>query len=73
MRSARTRAAAPVSSSRTDSAAIRNADRVLFVDDGTIVEQGTIDELTQRGGHFAEFWRQQEQSTGWQIAAAEPA
>jgi ATP-binding cassette subfamily B protein IrtB len=53
--------------------AIRNADQVLFVADGTIVEQGTIDELTQRGGHFAEFWRQQEQSTGWRIAAAEPA
>ncbi len=49
--------------------AIRNADQVLFVDDGTIVEQGSIDELTQRGGHFAEFWRQQEQSTGWRIAS----
>ena len=49
--------------------AIRNADQVLFVDDGTIIEQGTIDELTQRGGHFAEFWRQQEQSTGWRISS----
>jgi ATP-binding cassette, subfamily B, bacterial IrtB/YbtQ len=53
--------------------AIGNADQVLFVADGTIAEQGTIDELTQRGGLFAEFWRQQEQSTGWRIAAAEPA
>ncbi|MGO4447066.1 ABC transporter ATP-binding protein [Mycobacterium sp. 2YAF39] len=53
--------------------AIRNADQVLFVADGRIVEQGTIYELTQRGGYFAEFWRQQEQSTGWRIAAAEPA
>jgi len=33
------------------------------------VEQGTIDELTQRGGRFAEFWRQQQQSAGWRIAA----
>ena len=49
--------------------AIRNADQVLFVDDGAIVEQGTIDELTQRGGRFAEFWRQQERSAGWRIAA----
>lgn len=49
--------------------AIRNADHVLFVDGGTIVERGTIDELTQRAGRFAEFWRQQEQSTGWRIAA----
>ncbi|MCV7302669.1 ABC transporter ATP-binding protein [Mycobacterium barrassiae] len=50
--------------------AIRNADQVLFVADGAIVEQGGIDELTQRGGHFAEFWRQQEKSSGWRIAAA---
>jgi ATP-binding cassette subfamily B protein IrtB len=49
--------------------AIRNADQVLFVDSGRIIEQGTIDELTQRGGHFAEFWRQQQQSAGWRIAA----
>lgn len=49
--------------------AIRNADQVLFVDDGAIVEQGSIDELTQRGGHFAEFWRRQEKSTGWRITA----
>ncbi len=49
--------------------AIRNADRVLFVDDGKIIEEGTIDELTDRGGRFAEFWRQQEHSTGWRIAA----
>jgi ATP-binding cassette subfamily B protein IrtB len=49
--------------------AIRNADQVLFVDGGRIVEQGTIDELTQRGGRFAEFWRQQQQSAGWRIAA----
>jgi len=49
--------------------AIRNADQVLFVDDGKIVEQGSIEELTGRGGRFAEFWRQQEQSAGWRIAS----
>ncbi len=49
--------------------AIRNADQVLFVDGGVIVEQGSIDELHARGGRFAEFWRQQETSAGWQIAA----
>ena len=49
--------------------AIRNADNVLFVDSGRIVEQGAIDELTRRGGRFAEFWRRQQQSAGWRIAA----
>lgn len=50
--------------------AIRNADHVLFIDDGHIVEQGSIAELTALGGRFAEFWRQQESATGWRIAAA---
>ncbi|MUM17568.1 ABC transporter ATP-binding protein [Mycobacterium sp. CBMA271] len=50
--------------------AIRNADHVLFVDNGQIVEQGSIAELTALGGRFAEFWRQQESSSGWRIAAA---
>jgi ATP-binding cassette subfamily B protein IrtB len=49
--------------------AIRNADQVLFIAEGMIVEQGGIDELTQRGGHFAEFWRKQEKSSGWRIAS----
>ncbi len=49
--------------------AIRHADQVLFVDAGTVVEQGSIDELTALGGRFAEFWRQQESSAGWRIAA----
>ncbi|TDZ78808.1 ABC transporter ATP-binding protein [Mycobacteroides salmoniphilum] len=50
--------------------AIRNADHVLFIDDGRIVEQGSIAELSALGGRFAEFWRQQESTTGWRIAAA---
>ena len=49
--------------------AIRHADQVLFVDGGVVVEHGSIDELTALGGRFAEFWRQQESSAGWQIAA----
>lgn len=50
--------------------AIRNADHVLFVDEGQVVEQGSIAELSSRGGRFAEFWRQQESTSGWRIAAA---
>jgi ATP-binding cassette subfamily B protein IrtB len=47
--------------------AIRHADHILFVDSGRIVEQGSIDELTARGGRFAEFWRRQESSAGWRV------
>ncbi|MFV8179978.1 ABC transporter ATP-binding protein [Mycobacteroides chelonae] len=50
--------------------AIRNADHVLFIDNGHIIEQGSITELSSLGGRFSEFWRQQESTTGWRIAAA---
>ncbi|PKQ59231.1 iron ABC transporter permease, partial [Mycobacterium sp. MHSD3] len=47
--------------------AIRNADHVLFIDNGHIIEQGSITELSSLGGRFSEFWRQQESTTGWRI------
>ncbi|WP_264921705.1 ABC transporter ATP-binding protein, partial [Mycobacteroides chelonae] len=50
--------------------AIRNADHVLFIDNGHIIEQGSITELSSLGGRFSEFWRQQESTTGWRITAA---
>ncbi|WP_078326280.1 ABC transporter ATP-binding protein [Mycobacteroides salmoniphilum] len=50
--------------------AIRNADHVLFIDDGRIIEQGSITELTALEGRFTEFWHQQESTTGWRITAA---
>ncbi|WP_078281350.1 ABC transporter ATP-binding protein [Mycobacteroides franklinii] len=50
--------------------AIRNADHVVFIDDGQVIEQGSIAELTALGGRFAEFWHQQESTSGWRIAAA---
>ncbi|WP_319457171.1 MULTISPECIES: ABC transporter ATP-binding protein [unclassified Mycobacterium] len=50
-------------------ASIRHADRVLFVDDGRVVEDGTIDELRAAGGRFDEFWNQQRAAADWQLAA----
>lgn len=51
---------------------IREADRVVFVEDGAIVEDGGVAELLAAGGRFAEFWRQQDASAGWQIGGSSP-
>lgn len=44
---------------------IRHADRVLFLEDGRITEDGSVDDLLAADGRFAEFWRQQDQAAGW--------
>ncbi|MGW1893526.1 ABC transporter ATP-binding protein [Streptomyces sp. NPDC002004] len=35
---------------------VRRADRVVFLDDGRIVEEGSHDALLSRGGRYADFW-----------------
>jgi ATP-binding cassette, subfamily B, bacterial IrtB/YbtQ len=50
-------------------ASIRHADRVLFLDNGRVVEEGAVDELLSAGGRFDEFWRQQRDAAEWQIHA----
>jgi ATP-binding cassette subfamily B protein len=38
---------------------IRNADQILVVDSGRIIERGTHEELLGRGGHYADLYRTQ--------------
>jgi ATP-binding cassette, subfamily B, multidrug efflux pump len=38
---------------------IARMDRLIVLDRGHIVEQGSHDELLQRGGHYAVLWRRQ--------------
>ncbi|MFF3223119.1 ABC transporter ATP-binding protein [Nocardia suismassiliense] len=35
---------------------VRRADHIVFLDGGRIVEQGSHEELLQRGGRYADFW-----------------
>ncbi len=52
-------------------ASIRHADRVLFLDNGRVVEDGPVDELLSAGGRFDEFWRQQRDAAEWRIHAGQ--
>ena len=44
-------------------------DRLVVLDRGRIVEEGTHEELLRRGGHYAALWRRQ--SGGFIDAAPE--
>lgn len=46
---------------------IQAADRVVFLDQGRIVEDGTIADLRAAGGRFATYWEQQSRARDWQI------
>lgn len=54
-------------------ASIRTADRILFLENGQIVEDGSITALLKANGRFASFWKQQEASSAWQLNGAVPA
>lgn len=46
---------------------IAGADRILFLDGGRIIEDGTVDELLTANGRFAQFWRHQHDAATWRI------
>lgn len=49
---------------------IRAADRVIFLDEGRVVEDGTIDDLLAADGRFAAFWRQQHAASAWRLGTS---
>lgn len=48
-------------------ATIENADQILVVDDGKIVQKGTHKELINQKGKYLDFIKVREQAEGWQI------
>ncbi|MEU1811535.1 ABC transporter ATP-binding protein [Micromonospora aurantiaca (nom. illeg.)] len=48
---------------------IRHVDRVIFLDEGRVVEDGPVEALLASGGRFTDFWRQREDAAGWHVVA----
>jgi ATP-binding cassette subfamily B protein len=48
---------------------IRNADQILVIDDGRIVQRGIHDELIRKEGIFRTFWERRARARSWKIFA----
>lgn len=46
---------------------VKNADKILVVDDGRIIEQGTHEQLLQAGGRYQQMWQEYQQSVNWKL------
>lgn len=43
------------------------ADRIVVIKDGTIVDSGTHEQLKDRGGLYAEMWKQYNEAAKWKV------
>lgn len=50
---------------------IRHADRILVMDEGRVIEQGTHGELLALGGRYASLWHDQQQAGAWRLMGKE--
>ena len=49
---------------------VRDADQIVVLDGGRIVQRGTHDELMAEGGIYEDFVRMREKALGWKVGAA---
>ena len=50
---------------------VRGADKIVVLDQGHVVEQGTHDELVEAGGLYARMWADYERSASWRISSTQ--
>ena len=48
---------------------IRNADNIIVLQDGRILETGSHRELLESDGLYSQYWNTQQSTSGWKIAA----
>ena len=48
---------------------VRSADRIVVLDGGRVVEEGSHDQLLRRGGRYRAFWEERTRSVGWRLTA----
>ena len=46
---------------------IRNADQILIMEKGCLIESGTHDELLKKDGKYAQMWSSYTESINWKI------
>ena len=46
---------------------VKNADQIVVISDGKVAQKGTHAELISQDGIYKHFWKQREQSSGWQL------
>ena len=49
---------------------VRNADKIVVLDEGRVVEQGAHDELVAKGGLYARMWADYERAVSWKIVGS---
>ncbi len=47
---------------------VMNADEIIVLDDGRIIEEGTHSDLLRKGGRYAALWENQQKAGHWKLA-----
>ncbi|MTI60066.1 MAG: ABC transporter ATP-binding protein [Firmicutes bacterium] len=47
---------------------IKNADQILVIDDGRVIQQGTHQDLIETEGLYSNFWQRRVQARSWEIS-----